>query len=1067
MSRKTFADNQRVTVAEAIRTQAEHRKHEFGIDIATGYFNLGGFGSIADVLEAAPAVRILIGAEPEADTMPDILEIDRDNPESALRRVEAAIAAGRDDVPFTPVETKAVQRLNAFLDRATTQVRIYRKKFLHGKAFVFGDDEAVIAGSANFTAAGLNHNLELDLGQYNPDDVRRISEWFNDLWANAETYNLSDIFAARLEEYDPHTIYLRMLYAQYSPEIQIDTEAGAIFGAMQLAEFQRIGSQRAIRILDEWNGAILADGVGLGKTIIAGDVVRTFAIERGLRVLIICPASLREMWQRFLATQNLPGDVLSYSQLAQEGQVGGGRGSALTLPPNQYRLIVADEAHALRNPDTGSYKGLVTFLTKSPEAKLLLLTATPVNNSLWDLYHEVMLFAKTDNAFERVGVPNLRTHVKHATNLDYDDLDPSHMFAVLDAISVRRTRQFVKTHFPGAKIGDEIIVFPRVVPHAIKYDLDAVIPGLFEDVSDAIEHRLHMARYRTQAYALEPNPDTARQEFLAGLLRSQMLKRFESSVYAFRKTVEKMIGAHEQCLSLIENDGLVPLTTLTSETMQDAEELDALLDDGGIEPAANFDVKHLCHDLKADIATLNGLLEKIVGLSPKDDPKLTNLMDIIKESASNPNGDKRKTLVFTSFVDTVRYIKSRLEDVAAADPTLVETLKRGAFVLGNRETDVDTRAALASGFAPRSMRPEDTDAPDIYDLLVTTDVLAEGQNLQQCGRIINFDLPWNPMRIVQRNGRVDRIGSPHDIVDMYCFMPDEQLDGFLKLEERLQRKIAHANAGIGVEGVVIPGMTTREHIFTDSESIATEKSEQIRKIAAGDTEVLAELDRDDAYSGEQFREELRAALLSEAGKDLEQLPWGIGSGHNETAKAAIVFLAKAGRRYFFREFVFKDEMISGDLLSALKTARCGFNAHRAYPDAIRSQVYLAWERVRLSIFASLQELRDPAKAQTTLPKAQRDAIDLLQRSSNSFASDAVERLAVIWPTDVEKSLRQILRDEAKTDEEKSNEIVTYVAERGLRLQQVEDIPDIREGDVKLVCYQIAVPPANGDVTQSV
>ena len=298
ISRKTFADNQRVTVADAIRASAEYRNHQYPLDIATGYFNLGGFSSIADVLEAAPAVRILIGAEPVPDTVPDTIEVDRDNPEKAIRRVESAIAAGRDEVAFAPEETAEVRRLKNFLERPTTQVRIYRNRFLHGKAFVFGNEEAVIAGSANFTAAGLNHNLELDLGQYNPDDVHRVSEWYDALWNDAEPYDLVDIFNSRLQEYEPHTIYLRMLYAQYSAEIRIDAESQAIFGSIQLAEFQNIGSQRAIRILDKWKGAILADGVGLGKTIIAGDIIRKFTLERGLRVLIVCPAALREMWQQ-------------------------------------------------------------------------------------------------------------------------------------------------------------------------------------------------------------------------------------------------------------------------------------------------------------------------------------------------------------------------------------------------------------------------------------------------------------------------------------------------------------------------------------------------------------------------------------------------------------------------------------------------------------------------------------------------------------------------------------------------------------------------------------------------
>lgn len=1055
--RKSFADNQRVTVAEAIRATAGYRDHTFPISIATGYFNLGGFISIADVLEAAPEVRILIGAEPEAEAAPDTLWLDRDDPEKAVQRVEDAIVAGRNDLEVSHSSDENIQRLKAFLVRESTQVRIYRQRFLHGKAFVFGTEEAVIAGSANFTKAGLNYNLELDLGHYEPDRVSPIAEWYDTLWGNAEDYDLAGIFNQRILDYEPHQIYLRMLYAQYSAELHTDEESQGFFGTMQLADFQRIGSQRAIRILDAWNGAILADGVGLGKTVIAGDIIKTFAIERGLRVLVVCPATLREMWETFLRRNNLPGSVLSYSQLGRDQHLGGDA-HHLLLPPQQYRLIVADEAHVLRTPGTQAYSATVKFLSQSPDAKLLLLTATPVNNSLWDLYWEVMLFAKTDSRFSTVGIPDLRTHIKVATKLDPEDLDPAHLFAVLDAISVRRTRSFIKEHFPYAKINGQIITFPTVVPHAERYDMDSVVPGLFEKVADAIEHRLHMARYRThaEAYSPRPNENANRQEFMAGLLRSQMLKRFESSAFAFLKTLEAMITNHEACLLRIERDGLVPSHAISADVILDDEGVDALLAEGDLSDATDFDTDKLCRHLREDIAILRDLEGNVGGLKLEDDPKIAALLNILRAAASFEDSNNRKTLVFTSFVDTVEYIKVAIEEAAKEDELLRRLLDRSAFVLGHELADVDERTELACGFAPLSMKPDDATAPNLYDLLVTTDVLAEGQNLQQCGRIINFDLPWNPMRVVQRNGRIDRIGSPHSHVNIHCFMPDVQLDAILRLELRLQRKIAHANAAIGLESAPIPGMAAREQIYTDAEQIEEAKLKQIERIASGDATVLEELDQDDAYSGEQFREELRQALLGEAGIALSKLPWGIGSGHAEAAVRGIVFLARAGRRHFFRyvRLESSDEPIEDDLLASLKLARCSPAAGRHYPNSVRRKVYDTWQRVRRSIYVWLQEQRDPASRQGRLPKAQRDAIALLERAPDDAAARAAEALTTRWPADVERDLREILRDDATSDSDKLVRLTTYVLERGLKPQAVEVVPNVREDDIKLICYQV-------------
>ena len=1051
----SFADNQAVSVANAVREAGAYTSFQHPLSIATGYFNLGGFDSLADVLERVPSVRILIGAEPEHETVPDRLAVERENPQRAVTRIQAAIAAGRDVVAFTPTETAKIERLRALLSHQRTQVRIYRREFLHGKAFIFGDADAVIAGSANFTFAGLNKNRELDLGQFDSDKVKVVKAWFDALWDDAEPFDLAAIFDARLQTYDPFTIYLRMLYAQYHDELREDEEGQRLFGPIRLTEFQRIGALRAVRILDTWGGAMVADGVGLGKTVVAGEVVRTFVNDRGVHVLIVCPAALRDMWTRFLSDQRISAQIISYAELANWE-----RGDVLNVAPSQYRLIVADEAHALRTPGTQAYGAIVQLLSKSPLATLLLLTATPVNNSLWDLYHEIMLFAKTDGAFSKVGVPSLRDHVKGVTNVDPDDVNPAHMFAVLDAISVRRTRRFIKQHFANEEINGQRIVFPKVEAHAEKYDLDAVKPGLFDDVADAIENRLTMARYRVLAYALEPDPDTARQEFLSGLLRSQMLKRFESSAYAFQRTLDGMIAKHELALSAIAGERLVPLKAVSYEALEDEDDLAA--DDETFASAEKFREGDLLRDLRADLAVLRELRAAVSGINTGNDPKLSELRDILLKARSR-TGNDRKVLIFTGFVDTVQYIHDYLAGLQASDPAFAGVLDRAAFVLGNIKTDVETRAEYACGFAPDSMRPQNP-PPDRYDLLVATDVLAEGQNLQQCGRVVNFDLPWNPMRVVQRNGRIDRIGSPHPEIHVHCFMPDMQLDAYLKLEERLQKKIIHANAGVGIEGVVIPGAITHEHIFVDAEKIAEDKSAQIKRIAAGDETVFEELDRDDAYSGEQFREELRSALLSEAGGDLVHLPWGIGSGHRDGKALSVVFLARAGSRHFFRTVHLDppvtdgdgDPPISSDLLESLQTARCGHASARDLPDDLRGSIYDAWAHARSEIAESIQRLRDPKNRQPDLPKAQRNAIELLQRSTAAGSHAAVGILVSVWPADVTKALREIVQDEA-SDERRVERIIAYVQERGLKPQPHEEVPDIRTDDVKLVCYQLVLP----------
>src|SRR5437867_1394233 len=320
--RRSFADNRDGnTVAEAIRRFGQYSAHRWPIAIASGYFDLGGFSVIAETLEAAPSVRIVLGVEPHPPRVQRRREdLSTQTPPvgAAVRQLEEALVVERDLMPFDPSTAREVDRLLAFLRRPTTEVRIYRERFLHGKAFVFGHEASVIAGSANFTAAGLCHNLELDLCQYEPDRVSQVARWFEDLWARADPFDLAAIFAARTETFDPYTIYLRMLFELYGdePELREEETTGVPAGAMRLASFQRLGVLRAQRILAKYGGVLIADGVGLGKTLIGGELLRSAIHDDGVRALLVTPAALRDsVWETFLRRHQLGVESISYQEL--------------------------------------------------------------------------------------------------------------------------------------------------------------------------------------------------------------------------------------------------------------------------------------------------------------------------------------------------------------------------------------------------------------------------------------------------------------------------------------------------------------------------------------------------------------------------------------------------------------------------------------------------------------------------------------------------------------------------------------------------------------------------------
>lgn len=334
----------------------------------------------------------------------------------------------------------SAQRLLAWLGSGQVEVRRLEDEFLHGKAFVVTTHhDGVLAGSSNFTYAGLAKNLELNLGQYQPYVVGQVTQWFDELWERAAPFDLAGVYQARYDEHSPWLVYLRMLDERYGAELEQEASDAGLT-RIHLTGFQRDGLWRARRILARYHGVLIADEVGLGKTFLAGELIREAVQDRRQRVVVIAPATLRDgPWRKFLATHQLGVERLSFDEL---------RAGKLEFDSDQYAMVVVDEAHALRNPSTQQAEALRQLLAGSPPKDLVLLSATPVNNSLWDLYHLLTYFLPNDGAFADAGIPSLRDHFARAMATDPEDLKPDHLFDVLDTVAVRRTRPLRKVLLP-------------------------------------------------------------------------------------------------------------------------------------------------------------------------------------------------------------------------------------------------------------------------------------------------------------------------------------------------------------------------------------------------------------------------------------------------------------------------------------------------------------------------------------------------------------------------------------------------------------------------------------------
>ena len=653
---------------------------------------------------------------------------------------------------------------------------------------------------------------------------------------------------------------------------------------------------------------------------------------------------------------------------------------------------------------------------------------------MFDLHTLIRFFINNDAEFARLGIRSIRQYITDAQRLDPDSLSPEALFSLIDQVMVRRTRRFIRTQYQGEKIpgpdGEEItIVFPEPVLHRLDYELDEHGTELVDEVvyalddpQDALRYeerqrdprRLMLSRYTPGAYTLDGEYEEAFQFVNAGLLRSGLLKRLESSPAALANTLGTLIASHRAFLTALDAGHVVVGDALSEWTSCDAEDFDEFvegLDDSrtwNIEAADGYHVDALKGDVAADLDLLARLQAKAFKADEDINPKAQRLVERLRTIAEEARtasreglsaADRRKTVVFSTFADTIADVHASVTvaiDNAADDDPLADYRDRLPRAIFGRKAGVDQeqRARILAGFAPDTAG---TGAgTDRYDLLFTTDVLSEGVNLQQAGRIINFDLPWNPMRIVQRHGRIDRIGSRHSRVYLDCFFPSAHLDRLLALEARLHDKLSRADAAIGV-GEVIPGFEgSQGRDFYDTE-------EQIRQIADEDVAILLDEGGASALSGEEYRRRLRRATEpSSLGADVQRLPYGAGSGFvSPTARTngyAFCVRIAGNPQPVFRYVPVDDDwcsihegdgpaIVSRQTLTALSTADPGSDqTERDLSDDAYDGAFDAWTVAHADIAAEWELLADPAAFAPNIRRALREAANLVADHGDPVAA---------------------------------------------------------------------------------
>ncbi|HXG69614.1 MAG TPA: helicase-related protein, partial [Gemmatimonadaceae bacterium] len=679
-----------------------------------------------------------------------------------------------------------------------------------------------------------------------------------------------------------------------------------------------------------------------------------------------------------------------------------------------------------------------------------------------------------DAVFADLGIVSLRDRFVAAAKEDPFTLKPDVLFDILDATTVRRTRHFVQKWYPhdtvDLKSGERVsIQFPTPNVASVSYDLDEVLPGFFEEVASVLQPEegdppLTMARYSPSRFRVSGESDS-REVALVGLIRSGLLKRFESSAHAFAMTLQRMVQGHDTFMDALDEGVILNSEALAqlAETDSD-EEWEEILSLGERIDTGEVNVSALRGAVGRDRDLLEGLRLRAASVSAAADPKLQLLVDELvsivqhaEEGATSEDEirNRRKVIVFSYFADTVRWIHDHLLDVFASDHRLSAYRGRMAVVSG----DDEGRKSAVYGFVPVSSEAPAGYDEDKYDVLITTDVLAEGVNLQQAGRILNYDLPWNPMRLVQRHGRIDRIGSPHRNVYITCVMPARQLEELLALEDRIRRKLAQAAASVGLDSEVLPGVESVDRYFADDVA-------EIRKLLEGDATLFSLAGEDPrAHSGEEYRQELRRALQNRE-SELRSLPGGAGSGLRRGSEAGHFFCARVDDKVLMR-FVPLDpaQPLRRDALSCLRVITCDPETPRVLPDEMREAAYPAWDRARADILSEWARAADPATMQPAIRPLFRAAAEHLRRHRPPEMTlvdqtQLIESLEAPRSMRDERALRKAFRPDENLGEQGSREIARFAKERGFQpWRPPEPLPPIEAEDVSLVVWMAIIAEA--------
>ena len=818
-------------------------------DIATGFFEIGSLLTLDQKWQNLEKIRILMGDEVSKRTQKAF--------EEGLRNIASKLD---DSIEREKEENDFLEGVPAIVEgirNNTIECRIYRKKKFHAKAYITHSKYDVIGsvalvGSSNFTLPGLTENIELNVQIKH--EIEILQKWFEEHWNEAEdiTPEMLKTVERHVREYSPFDVYTKALYEFFKGHELTASEWELRDSKIYpiLSQYQKDGYQALMKIASQYNGAFLCDGVGLGKTFIGLMLIERLLLRENKRVVLIVPKAAREpVWvskiKKYMPeTLNgfLPFIIINHTDLTKTT---GHWPELIENIKKHAEVIIIDEAHHFRNRQSSRYKKMFEI---AEGKQLFLLTATPVNNTLLDLVHQIELFSRQEkNYFKNLGIHNLKGHfikmeheLKETISKDEDtgevSIDENVAREILSgddlfkAIVVQRSRSYVKES--QQKTEKNEVRFPeREPPRVVDYSLKKTYGKLLDHLKTAFNKDkplLSLAIYYPLAYYKGPDETIdpmkeGRQRQVVGLIRTSLLKRFESSRVAFEFSCEDLllklltfVRKYDEKLSsrweAQHKDLLVHISKhlrergrIDEEEVEEdylPEELSKKFEELKEE---EYDISAIVKETIPDLDQLSEFIEDLMDVEKMEDDKFKNLVRILEE---DPSLKKNKVIIFSEYMATARYLKEKLVSAGFENVDEVDSTTKG------------DRGRVINAFSPyyNDLSSSELAEKGIKEIriLISTDVLSEGLNLQDATLLINYDLHWNPVRLMQRIGRVDRrldseiesnmIRDHQELKDVrgkviyWNFLPPSELNVLLSLYEKVTKKTLLISKTFGIEG---------------------------------------------------------------------------------------------------------------------------------------------------------------------------------------------------------------------------------------------------------------------------